>query len=145
MQLFVCAAWRVITGMCMCSMTCCYRYLNVQHDVLFQVSVCTAWRVVPGICMCSMTCCYRYVYVQHDMLLQVSVCTTWRVVPGTWIFSTVYVVWTRYQRVDVCYRVLSRLASYRRLRLHDEGLMTCTPHLMLFGWSNLEEWDRYGM
>ena len=26
----------------MCSMTCCYRYLYVKHDVLLQVSVCAA-------------------------------------------------------------------------------------------------------
>jgi len=80
---------------CMCSMTCCYRYLYVQHDMLLQVSLCAAWRVVTGISMCSMTCCYRYLYVQHDVLLQVSVCAARRVVTGICMCS-----------MTCCYRYL---------------------------------------
>jgi hypothetical protein len=83
------------TVICMFSMRRCYRYLYVQHDVLFQVSVCAAWCVVPCICMCSITCYYRHLYVEHDVLLQLSACEAWRVVIGTCMCS-----------MTCCYRYL---------------------------------------
>jgi len=76
-----------------------------------------------------MTCCCSYLYVQHDVLLQLFVCAA--------AHSTSYEQGTNEQ---IFCRVLSCLASYRSLRLYDEGLMTCIAHQMLFGWSNPEEW-----